>query len=150
MTKFLRDRVKAPMSELTNRGLNLFAEIRGAERAAALREATSSGSFGSALMALSADFVFGSVWARDGLERKQRSLVTIGILIALRQIDELKSHIRIGVTNGLTVREIEEALLQAAVYAGFPAAHVASNAVIEVLRDLGLEPRSGGLNEYRA
>jgi 4-carboxymuconolactone decarboxylase len=138
------------MSELTERGLNLFAEIRGAERAAALREAASGGGFGSAMMALSAAFVFGSVWARDGLERKQRSLVTIGILIALRQIDELKNHIRIGVTNGLTVREIEEALLQAAVYAGFPAAHTASNAVIEVLRDLGLEPLGAGLNVDRA
>jgi len=70
-----------------------------------------------------------------------RSLVTIGILIALRQTDELKNHLSLGLSNGLTVREIEEALLQAAAYPGFPAARVASNALSEVLD--GLESASG-------
>ena len=49
--------------------------------------------------------------------------------------EELKNHIRIGLTNGLTVRQIEEATIQAAAYAGFPAAHTASNAILEVLQD---------------
>jgi 4-carboxymuconolactone decarboxylase len=56
------------------------------------------------------------------------------ILIALRQTEELKNHIRIGLTNGLTVRQIEEATIQAAAYAGFPAAHMASNVILEVLQ----------------
>jgi 4-carboxymuconolactone decarboxylase len=72
------------MSALTERGLELVSEIRGAERAAEMRDTISGGGFGSAMMALAVDFVFGSIWTRPGLDRKQRSLVTLGILIALR------------------------------------------------------------------
>lgn len=87
------------------------------------------------MTALSMEFVFGRVWSREGLDRRQRSLVTIALLIGLRQTDELKNHLRIGLTNGLHPREIEEAILQTAVYAGFPAAHVAITALAEALQD---------------
>ena len=73
------------------------------------------------------------------MERKQRSLVVIGILIAQRQVAELKNHIRIGLRNGLTAREIEEALIQAVPYCGFPAASTAMGAIIEVLREHGVD-----------
>jgi 4-carboxymuconolactone decarboxylase len=53
------------MSDLTERGLELFSEIRGAERAAQMRDAISGGGFGSALTALAVDFVFGSIWTRS-------------------------------------------------------------------------------------
>ena len=128
------------MSDLTERGLELFSELRGAERAAEMRHAVSAGGFGSAMMALAVDFVFGSIWTRPGLDRKQRSLVTLGILIALRRTEEFKNHVQIGLSNGLTVGEIEEALIQATAYAGFPAAYAASDAAAEVVRDL----ESGG------
>jgi 4-carboxymuconolactone decarboxylase len=62
--------------------------------------------------------------------------VTLGILIALRRTEEFKNHVQIGLRNGLTVLELEEALIQASAYAGFSAAHAASNAAAEVLRDL--------------
>jgi 4-carboxymuconolactone decarboxylase len=124
------------MGDLTERGLQLVSEMRGAERAAQMRDEINAGGFGSAMMALAVDFVFGSVWTRPGLDRKQRSLVTLGILIALHRTEEFKNHVRIGLQNGLTVGEIDEALIQATAYAGFPAAHAASNAAAEVLRDL--------------
>ena len=114
-------------------GLATYGKLRGAERAEGMRRAIDSGDVGSLMTALSMEFVFGRVWSRDGLEPRLRSLVTIGILIALRQTDELKNHLSLGLSNGLTVREIEEALLQAAAYAGFPAARVASNALSDVL-----------------
>jgi 4-carboxymuconolactone decarboxylase len=126
------------MKELTELGLQLFSEIRNPERAAAMRQAIEENTFGSTLSNLAVDFVFASVWNRDGLERKQRSLVTIGILIALRQTAELKNHIEVGIQNGLTVREVEEAILQAAAYAGFPAAWSAHQAARKVLHHLGL------------
>jgi 4-carboxymuconolactone decarboxylase len=75
------------MSNLTQRGMELFSEIRGAERAAEMRDAISGGGFGSAMMALAVDFVFESIWTRPGLDRQQRSLVTLGILIALRRTE---------------------------------------------------------------
>lgn len=130
------------MADVTERGLALFGEIMGAERAAAMRSTMEGGGFASAMADLAVDFAFGSVWARDGLERKQRSLIVIGILIAQRQPGELKNHIRIGLTNGLTVREIEEALIQSVPYVGFPAATTASTAILEVLRELGLDTHS--------
>jgi 4-carboxymuconolactone decarboxylase len=126
------------MTEKNKDGLRIFSELRGAKRAAAMEERLECDSFGSALLQHAAEYVFGSVWSRDGLDRKQRSLVTIGILIALRQTDELRNHVEIGVTNGLSAREIEEALLQSAAYAGFPAAWSALHVATEVLQRLGL------------
>ena len=130
------------MSDVTERGLQLFAEIMGEERAEQMRLGIQSTGFGAAIGKLATDYAFGSVWARDGLERKQRSLVVIGVLIAQRQILELKNHIRIGITNGLTVREIEEALIQTLPYVGFPAVASATSAIVEVLRELGLDTQT--------
>jgi 4-carboxymuconolactone decarboxylase len=121
-------------------GLAIYARLRGTGRAAAMRRTVDAGDIGSTMTAMSMEFVFGQLWSRDVLDGKQRSLVTIGILIALRQTEELKNHIRIGLTNGLIVRQIEEATIRAAAYAGFPAAHTASNAVREVLQDLSFAP----------
>lgn len=91
-----------------------------------------------------------SVLAGLALDAKQRCLVAIGILIALRQTEELKNHIRIGLTNGLTVRQIEEATIEAVAYAGSPAAHTAGNVILEALHDPSFEPslRIGGQSQY--
>ncbi|KAJ5726900.1 hypothetical protein N7493_005927 [Penicillium malachiteum] len=64
---------------------------------------------------------WGSVWARPGLDRKQRSLLNIGMLCALNRGTELAVHVRGGVNNGLSEIEIREALLQVAIYVGMPA-----------------------------
>lgn len=130
------------MSDVREKGLQLFAEIMGDQRAVEFRKGLEAGGFGGAMTGLAADFAFGSVWAREGLERKQRSLVVIGVLIAQRQVAELKNHFRIGIANGLTRRELEEAVLQAVPYCGFPATATASGALIEVLRELGLDTES--------
>lgn len=98
-----------------------------------------SPSFGGAVGKMACQFAFGSVWARDGLDRKYRSLVVLSVLIAQRQSSELKNHVRIGLNNGLTVREIEEALIQTLPYVGFPAVASAMTAIIEVLRELGVD-----------
>ena len=63
----------------------------------------------------------------------------ISTLIAQRQTSELRNHIRIAINNGLTPREIEEALIQTLPYIGFPAVASAMTAIIEVLRELGLD-----------
>jgi hypothetical protein len=60
------------VGDLTERGLEFFSEIRGAERG--------GGGFDSAMTALAVDFVFGSVWTRPALDGKQRSLVTLGLV----------------------------------------------------------------------
>jgi 4-carboxymuconolactone decarboxylase len=71
--------------------------------------------------------VFGELWTREGLSRRDRSLVTLGILIALRSDQELKFHFKIARTNGLTDEELAEVIYHASGYAGFPAAATAKS-----------------------
>jgi len=125
--------------DVTERGIRFFAETLGEERAKHFRAGVEGDGFGSAGAKLAADFAFGSVWTRDGLERKQRSLVVIGALIAQHAKDELKNHFRIGLANGLTAREIEEAVLQTIPYCGFPAGAQAMTCAIEIMREAGLD-----------
>lgn len=70
---------------------------------------------------LATEYCFGSIWARDELPRNTRSLVNIGMLIALNRAFELETHMKIALTNGCTREEIREVLLQATVYCGMPA-----------------------------
>jgi 4-carboxymuconolactone decarboxylase len=78
--------------------------------------------FAPELIDIGIENVFGQLWARDGLSRRDRSLVTLGILIALRANEELKAHFTIARTNGLTDEELAEVVYHASGYAGFPAA----------------------------
>src|SRR5436305_6514669 len=68
---------------------------------------------------------WGSVWAREGLDRRTRSALTLALLAALGREDELAQHVRAARTNGLSDEEIGEVLLHTAVYAGAPAARTA-------------------------
>lgn len=68
---------------------------------------------------------WGSVWARPGLARKTRHLLTIGLLAALGQEHELAMHIRATANTGVMPDEVKEVLLQVAIYAGIPAANSA-------------------------
>ncbi|MCK5752741.1 MAG: carboxymuconolactone decarboxylase family protein [Mycobacterium sp.] len=95
----------------------------------------SQGEFGEDLLEIGIENVFGSLWGRDGLSRRDRSLVTMGILIALRATDEFAHHVAIARTNGLTEDEIAEVIYHASGYAGFPAANTARNVAREVLGD---------------
>ncbi|WP_055136393.1 carboxymuconolactone decarboxylase family protein [Pseudomonas corrugata] len=85
------------------------------------------------------DFVnehaWGSVWSREGLPLKTRSLITLAALTALKCPQELKGHVRGALNNGCTVEEIREALLHCAVYAGVPAAIDAFRAAQEVIEE---------------
>ena len=80
------------------------------------------GGFADELGDLSIDHVFGALWTRPGLDRRSRSLVTLGALIALRAEQELKIHFQIALRNGLTLTEIEEVIYHMTGYAGYPAA----------------------------
>ena len=74
---------------------------------------------------------FAAVWARPGLERATRSIITISVLAALGRMEELKSHIRMGLNNGLTREQLKELFLHVGVYAGAPAAVSAVRAAME-------------------
>jgi 4-carboxymuconolactone decarboxylase len=70
-------------------------------------------------------FAWGSVWTRDGLDRRTRSAITLAVLTALGREQELELHVRAARRNGLSAEEIGEVLLHTAVYAGVPAANAA-------------------------
>ena len=70
-------------------------------------------------------YAWGDVWARPGLDRRTRSIVTLTALTALRAENEIAMHVRAAITNGLTPAEITEVLLHTAVYSGLPAANAA-------------------------
>jgi 4-carboxymuconolactone decarboxylase len=76
---------------------------------------------------------WGDVWQRQGLDRKTRSLVTVAMLTSLGKQHELKGHVRGALNNGATVEEIQEVLLQAAVYCGVPTAVEAFRSAAEVV-----------------
>src|SRR3954463_13348765 len=76
---------------------------------------------------------WGDVWARDGLDRRTRSAITVAVLAALGRTDELALHLRAALRNGLSSEEIGEVLLQTGVYAGVPAANAAFALAVSVL-----------------
>ncbi len=73
---------------------------------------------------------------RPGLNRKQRSMLNLGILTALNKPQELALHERGALTNGVTHDEIKECLLQATIYCGIPAGLEAFRTAVEVFREL--------------
>src|SRR5271156_5075108 len=120
------------MTDARTDGLNVFKELMPGlipDNLASLR----GGSFADELADLSFDHVFGSLWTRPGLDRRSRSLVTLGALIALRASDELRFHFPIALRNGLTIDEIEEVIYHMTGYAGFPAAASARKVACDVL-----------------
>jgi 4-carboxymuconolactone decarboxylase len=82
-------------------------------------------------------YAWGSVWTRDGLDRRTRSCITLALLTALGHHEELGMHVRAALRNGLSAAEIGEVLLHTAVYAGVPAANSAFARAQEVLREEG-------------
>jgi 4-carboxymuconolactone decarboxylase len=70
-------------------------------------------------------YAWGELWARPGLHRSQRSMVTLALLAGLGRHEELAMHVRAAIRNGVTPAEITEVLLHVAVYAGVPAANQA-------------------------
>jgi len=68
-------------------------------------------------------YAWGEIWARPGLDRRTRSMITLTALVALGREEELAMHVRAALGNGVTSAEIAEVLLQCAIYCGVPAAN---------------------------
>jgi 4-carboxymuconolactone decarboxylase len=66
---------------------------------------------------------WGTIWARDGIDRRSRSMITLAVLTALGRDHEIAMHVSAALANGLTREEIAEVLLHTSVYAGVPAAN---------------------------
>jgi len=106
-------------SEVYERGLALRKEVLGAEYVE--RSFANADAFSTAIQELSTEYCWGAIWSRDGLSRRDRSLLNIGMISALNRPHELKLHVKAALSNGLTRDEIKEAILQVAIYCGIPA-----------------------------
>ena len=122
------------MTNLRDEGLQVFCELLPG----VLPDGEvdfGGGGFAPELMDIGIESVFGRLWTRDGLSRRERSLVTLGILIALRASDEMAAHFKIARTNGLSDDELAEVIYHASGYAGFPAAATARNVAANALAE---------------
>ena len=123
------------------RGMRVRREVLGdahVDRAAARTTA-----FDADFQRLITETAWGSVWARPGLDRPTRSLITIAILAALGRGEELALHLRASRNTGATPEQIAEALLHVAIYAGIPAA----NSAIALAKQVLIEAEGDGMAE---
>lgn len=91
-------------------------------------------SFSGALDDYAEEVCYGRIWGRGGLDFKTRSMITIAVLAVLNRSNSLRLHVDAAITNGCSIEELREILLQSAVYVGLPAAGDAFKTVEEVLR----------------
>jgi 4-carboxymuconolactone decarboxylase len=81
-------------------------------------------------------YAWGEIWSRPGLSRHTRSLLTLSMMIALNRSDEFRMHVRAALNNKVTREEIQEVLLQSAIYCGVPAANAAFHLAQEVFAEV--------------
>jgi 4-carboxymuconolactone decarboxylase len=99
------------------------------------RARANENNFNSAFQDLITRYAWGEIWTRPGLPRKTRSMITIAMMVALNRPDELRMHLGAATNNGVTRKEIQEVLLQTAIYCGVPAANNAFHIAEEVFQD---------------
>ena len=91
------------------------------------------GDFAPKLVDLTDNLLFGDIWERPGLSKRDRSLITVATLVALNRTPELKFHLGRAIENGLTREELVELITHLAFYAGWPCAMSAIRTAMEVL-----------------
>jgi 4-carboxymuconolactone decarboxylase len=117
------------------RGMKVRREVLGDEHVDAAVERTTD--FTADFQGLITRYAWGEIWARPGLDRRTRSLVTLTALVALGREHELAMHLRAALRGGVTPDEIKEVLLHCAVYCGVPAANGAFAIAEQVLKEEG-------------
>jgi len=118
---------------LSDAGMEVRREVLGDEHVD--RAVAGTTPFNAAFQDFITRFAWGSVWTREGLDRRTRSAITLAVLTALGHERELALHVRAARRNGLSEEEIAEVLLHTSVYAGVPAANRAFAVASEALAD---------------
>ncbi len=122
--------------ELYEKGLKIRREVVGdAYVDASLKSADA---FSQPMQELVTQYCWGDVWSRPGLDRRSRSLLNLGMIAALNRPDELATHVRGAINNGMSKEEICEAFLQVAVYCGMPAGLTSFKIARQVFKDMGI------------
>jgi len=124
-------------SEQYDTGLRIRKEVLGEEYVE--RALSSADAFNEDFQTFVTEYCWGAGWGRDGLERKQRSLLNLAMLSALNRPAEFKIHLRGALTNGCSLDEIRDTLIQVAIYCGIPAGVEAFRLAREVFAEDGVD-----------
>ena len=125
------------MSEQFEKGLKMRKEVLGEEYVdAALAKADD---FNRDFQKLITEYCWGGSWGRGVLSKQQRSILNLGMLAALNRPHEFKLHFLGALTNGVSLEEIREVLIQIAIYCGVPAGVEAFRIAREVFKEEGID-----------
>jgi len=120
--------------ERHEKGMKIRREVLGdAHVDSAIKAATD---FTAPFQDLITRYAWGEIWARPGLSRHTRSLLTLAMTVALNREEEFRLHLGAALKSGVTKQEIQEVLLHTAIYCGVPAANRAFKVAIEVFENL--------------
>ncbi len=125
-----------PRSERFERGVKIRREVLGDAHVA--RSLDAANDFNWPAQEMATEKAWADLWGRPGLDRKTRSVLTLGVLAVMNRPQEFKAHVRGAVNNGVSVAELQEILLHLGGYAGFPVGLDAFRLATEVLTEMGL------------
>lgn len=128
-------------SERYETGLKIRKEVLGAEYVE--KSLAGADDFNREFQEMVTEYCWGGTWGRGGLSKQQRSLLNLGMLAALNRPHEFKLHFRAALTNGCSLDDLRETLLQIAVYCGIPAGVEAFRLAREVFREEGVDVAKG-------
>ncbi len=106
--------------DVYDRGLEIRKSVIGKEFVD--KAFATADDFNRPLQDLITEYCWGAVWGRPGISKQTRSMLNLAMLSALNRPQELKTHVKGALTNGVTKDEIREVLMQVAIYCGVPAA----------------------------
>jgi len=106
--------------ELYEKGQKIRREVLGDAYVDAAAKSTTD--FNRPFQELIAEYVWGTLWSRPGLDRRTRALINLGVLTALGRTEEIKIYLRAAPNVGVSEEDVREVLMQTAVYCGIPAA----------------------------
>lgn len=120
-------------TELFDKGREIRTRVLGAERVEKVLDGADE--FNRDFQQLVTEYCWGFCWSRDGLSDKQRSLLNLGVLAALNRGPEFELHFRGAIKNGLSRDELQDTLIQIAIYCGVPAGVEAFKIANKVLKE---------------
>ena len=125
------------MSEKYDKGLELRKFVVGEDYVN--QSIANANQFNQPLQELVTEYCWGDIWQREGVEKRDRSLINLAMISALNRPHELALHVKGALKNGLSPIEIREVLLQVAIYCGVPAAIDSFRVAMKVLEDEGID-----------
>ncbi|MDH3474345.1 MAG: 4-carboxymuconolactone decarboxylase [Rhodospirillales bacterium] len=123
--------------ERFEQGLTVRRDVLGSEYVD--KSIAAADDFNMPFQELVTEYCWGEIWTRPGLDRKTRSIINLAMLTALNRPHEVKIHLKGALNNGVSKEEIQEVLLQTAIYCGVPAALDSFRLAREVFKEVESE-----------